>query len=85
LTGLIERAQRRIARTAGDRGATMDFEIVCPNDHNQTVTFSHDDFEAELKSGALVFHCNTCDTNWPPSHEAIAKIRKQLSKNSSGA
>src|ERR1700723_673652 len=40
LTTLIERARRRIARTAGDRGATMDFEIVCPNHHNQTVTFS---------------------------------------------
>jgi len=63
----------------------MDFEIVCPNDHNQTVTFSHDDFEAELKSGALVSHCNTCDTNWPPSHEVIAKIRKELSKNSGDA
>jgi hypothetical protein len=60
----------------------MDFEIVCPNDHNQTVTFSQDEFEEALKSGALVFHCNTCDTNWPPSHEDIAKIRKQFAKNS---
>jgi hypothetical protein len=59
-----------------------EFEIVCPNDHNQTVTFSREKFEAELKSGALVFHCNTCDTNWPPSREDIAKIRKELSKNS---
>jgi hypothetical protein len=41
----------------------MDFGIVCPNDHEQTVTFSREEFEAELKSGALVFHCNTCDTN----------------------
>ena len=52
----------------------VDFEIVCPNDHEQTVTFSPEEFEAELKSGALVFHCNTCDANWPPSHEDIAKI-----------
>ena len=58
----------------------MDFEIVCPNDHEQTVSFSREEFETELKSGALTFHCNTCDTNWPPSHEDIAKIRKQLSK-----
>ena len=56
----------------------MDFEIVCPNDHDQTVTFSQEEFEEVLKSGALVFHCNTCDTNWPPSHEDIAKIRKQF-------
>jgi hypothetical protein len=37
----------------------MDFEIVCPNDHDQTVTFSQEEFEEALKSGALVFHCNT--------------------------
>jgi hypothetical protein len=61
----------------------VDFEIVCPNDHNQTVTFSHKEFEETLKSGALVFHCNTCDTNWPPSGDDIAKIRRVLSKESS--
>jgi hypothetical protein len=60
----------------------MKFEIVCPNDHDQTVKFSHEEFEAELKSGALVFHCNTCDTDWPPSREDITKIRKALAKNS---
>jgi hypothetical protein len=59
------------------------FEIECPNDHNQTVTFGQEEFEEELKSGALVFHCNTCDTNWPPSHEEIAKLRRQFSKDSS--
>jgi hypothetical protein len=58
----------------------IDFEIVCPNDHDQTVTFSREEFEEALKSGALVFHCNTCDANWPPSHEDIAKIRKELAK-----
>jgi len=59
----------------------IDFEIVCPNDHNQTVTFSRDGFEEALKSGALVFHCNTCDTNWQPSHKDIAKFRKQFASN----
>jgi hypothetical protein len=58
----------------------MDFEIVCPNDHDQTVTFSREEFEEALKSGDLVFHCNTCDANWPPSHEEIAKIRRQFAK-----
>jgi hypothetical protein len=58
----------------------MDFEIVCPNDHEQTVTFNREEFETELKSGALVFHCNTCDTDWPPSREDITKIRKELAK-----
>jgi hypothetical protein len=61
----------------------MDFEVECPNDHNQTVTFSQEQFDAALKSGALVFHCNTCDANWPPSHEDIATFRKKFSKNSS--
>ena len=61
----------------------LDFEIVCPNNHNQTVTFSHEEFEKALKAGALVFHCNTCETDWPPSSEDIAKIRKELSKGSS--
>ncbi len=58
----------------------MDFEIVCPNDHGQTVRFEREEFEAELKSGALIFHCNTCDTDWPPTREEIAKIRTGLSK-----
>jgi hypothetical protein len=60
----------------------VDFEIVCPNDHEQTVTFAREEFEAELKTGALAFHCNTCDTNWPPSHQDIVKIRKGFPKNS---
>ena len=60
----------------------LDFEIDCPNNHNQTVTFSQEEFEASLKSGALVFHCNTCEADWPPSSEVIAGIRKQLTKSS---
>ncbi len=60
----------------GIMSKSLAFEIVCPNDHNQTVTFSREEFEETLKSGALVFHCNTCDTNWPPSHEEIATFRK---------
>jgi hypothetical protein len=60
----------------------MDFEIVCPNDHPQTVTFGQQEFEEVLKSGAMVFHCNTCEANWPPSHKDIERIRKQFAKNS---
>jgi len=61
---------------------SIEFEIVCPNDHNQTVSFTHVDFEEALKASALVFHCNTCDTDWPPSHPEIARFRKQFSKHS---
>lgn len=60
----------------------MDFEIVCPNDHDQTVAFTQKEFEETLKSGTLTFHCNTCDTNWPPSREDIAKFRREFAKHS---
>ncbi len=59
----------------------IDFEVVCPNDHGQTVTFSQQEFEETLKSGTLVFHCNTCDTNWTPSHKDIARFRKQFARD----
>ncbi len=59
----------------------LDFEIVCPNNHNQTVTFSSEEFERILKSDTLVFHCNTCDADWSPSSQVIANIRKQFSKS----
>jgi hypothetical protein len=62
---------------------SLDFEVVCPNNHNQTVSFAKDEFEAALKSDSLVFHCNTCDTDWPPTTEEIANFRKQFSQNSS--
>jgi hypothetical protein len=57
----------------------LEFDIDCPNNHNQTVTFSREEFEEALTSGALVFHCNTCDTDWPPSSEEIADLRRQFS------
>jgi hypothetical protein len=60
----------------------VDFEVVCPNNHDQTVTFSQKEFDEALKSDKLVFHCNTCGANWPPSHAEIAKFRKLLLKNS---
>ena len=60
-----------------------EFEIVCPNDHNQTVTFSLEEFEKVLKSDALVYHCNTCDANWTPTKEEIARLRKRFLKNPS--
>ena len=58
----------------------LDFEIVCPNNHNQTVTYTEAEFETELTAGGFVFHCNTCDTDWTPSGTAIAKFRKEFAK-----
>jgi len=58
----------------------IDIEIVCPNNHNQTVGFTREEFEDAVKSDGLVFHCNTCDTNWTPSSEQIAELRKRFSK-----
>ena len=60
----------------------IEFDIVCPNNHNQAVTYSQKEFEDVLKSGTLVFHCNTCDSNWSPSGGEIAKFRKEFAKNS---
>ena len=60
----------------------VQLDTVCPNNHNLTVTFSQEEFEADLKSDALVFHCNTCDTDWPPSSAEITKIRKEFAKDS---
>jgi translation initiation factor RLI1 len=60
----------------------MEFDTVCPHNHNQTVAFNREEFEEALKSDALVFHCNTCDTNWPPSSIEIANLRKHFSNSS---
>jgi hypothetical protein len=57
-------------------------DTVCPNNHNLTVGFTQEEFEAALKSGALVLHCNTCETDWPPSSEEIARMRKEFAKMS---
>ena len=59
------------------------FEVVCPNNHNQTVEYSQTEFEAVRSSGSLVFHCNTCDTDWSPSGKEIADIERQFRKESS--
>jgi hypothetical protein len=58
----------------------LKFDVVCPNNHNKAIMFSQEEFEDTLKSGELVLHCNTCDTNWSPSGEEIAKIRKKFAK-----
>jgi hypothetical protein len=59
----------------------LDFDTACPNGHNVSVKFSQEGFEDALKSGTLEFHCNTCDTDWPPTSEEIAKFRKLFSEN----
>ena len=56
------------------------FEIVCPNTHEQTVTFTREEFENTLRSGGLIFHCNTCDANWSPSREETARFRKEFDR-----
>jgi hypothetical protein len=66
---LIERARWRMARISRrPMSERVNFEILCPNDHDQTVTFSREEFEAELKSGALVFHSiHATRTGRPPT------------------
>ena len=54
---------------------TVDLETTCPNNHNQTITLTREEFEDKLKADSLVFHCNTCDTNWTPTKQEIGKLR----------
>lgn len=61
----------------------LDLDLVCPNGHNVSVEFSQEEFEDALKAGTLQFHCNTCDADWTPTSEEIAKLRKLFPKSSS--
>ena len=54
----------------------VNFEIVCPHDHKQTVTFTKGEFEAELKSGALVFHCIHAIRTGPLPMKTSSKLKK---------
>ena len=40
-------------------------------------------FELELKSGGLIFHCEVCDSNWPPTAEETAFWRREFVNTSS--
>lgn len=61
--------------------SSVNLDTVCPNGHNLTVAFTREEFEGALKSDTLVFHCNTCDTNWPPTKEEIVKMRKRFAES----
>ena len=58
----------------------LKFEVVCPHTHAQTVAFTREEFETKLRAGGLLFHCNTCDTNWSPSREETARFRKEFDR-----
>jgi hypothetical protein len=68
---------------AHSQNSSLELETVCPNGHNLTVEISKEEFEAALKSETLVFHCNTCDTDWPPAGEEIAKLRQNFKEQTS--
>ena len=57
------------------------FEITCPNNHDQTVAFTREEFEASLSAGPLQFHCDTCDTDFQPSGKDIEKFRRGFEKS----
>ena len=56
------------------------FDILCPNNHDQTIALSREEFETTLSSGTLMFHCNTCDTDFEPSGKVIRQFRRQFEK-----
>ncbi len=55
-------------------------ETTCPNNHNQTIVLTREEFETKLKADSLAFHCNTCDTNWTPTTEESRKLRSAFGK-----
>ncbi len=56
---------------------------MCPNGHFVVVGFSVDDLRAsQAADGTLEFHCPRCDTNWKPTAEEIAYLRRYLEKYS---
>jgi hypothetical protein len=61
--------------------SSVELETTCPNGHNQTVALTEEEFDNALKSDTLVFHCNTCDTSWPPTKKELAKIRKRFAES----
>ena len=72
------------ACTHQDIDAVLQLDRQWEQEHiaHDFIPISREEFEAALQSDSLVFHCNTCDTNWTPSGEEIAALRKQFSKNS---
>ena len=58
-------------------------DVECPNGHNVGVDFKQEEFEEKLAAGGLEFHCNTCDTDWPPTKDELADFRRQFAKSSS--
>jgi hypothetical protein len=65
--------------------SSIGFDTVCPNGHNVGIEMTREEFEAALKRDTLEFHCNTCDTDWTPKKEEIAKLRKAFPDNSSSS
>ena len=60
---------------------TANLETTCPNNHNQTINLTREQFEKKLAADSLVFHCNTCDTNWTPTKEEIEKLRSAFGEH----
>jgi len=55
-------------------------DVECPNGHNVGVDFTQEEFEEKLAAGEFEFHCNTCDTNWTPTHAELEEIRRGFAK-----
>ena len=64
-----------------DRMPFLSICCTCSFCRQHSVYCYKESFEQALKSGSLEFHCNTCDTNWPPTHEEIAHFRREFAKH----
>ena len=63
---------------------SVDLETVCPNGHNVGIELTREEFEAGRKTDTLVFHCNTCDTDWTPTKDEMAKLVKVFPPDPNG-
>jgi len=57
-------------------------DMQCPNGHNLAVTYSQEEFEADVKAGGLQLHCETCDTTWTPTQAELDQVRKHFAEDS---
>jgi len=50
----------------------------CPSGHRYAWKYTHGRLRELLDSGTLMFYCYKCDTHFPPTQEAILKLRDQV-------
>ena len=61
-----------------DEDGYVPFHVRCPNGHHAMQRYRREDWQAGLSNGRLVFRCETCQSQWPPSLLDKATILSRL-------